>query len=656
MRKQTKLTRKEKIALQQEKVKEVKKSEIPWQQISKQDYVMAFVLAIIAFLLYVNTLGHGYVLDDVSVITSNFHVQKGFEGISDIIKSSYRAGYWFGQDELYRPLSLVMFAIQWEISPENPALGHWMNVILYAITGFLLFIMLRMVMRKINPFILFLISLLYVAHPIHTEVVANIKSLDEIMSFLFVIISLIFLIKYVDRQKIIMLISAVAFYFLAFLSKESAITFLAVIPVILYFFRELKWGTIFKYTGFMGISAAVYLFLRRAILGHVSAGKDFVVIDNLLVGAPDFIHRFATAVVILGKYLLLLFYPHPLSSDYSYNEFPIVGPGDWRFLLSFSVYAGLVVGVFMRFQKKEIIVFGILFYLFTMSIYSNIIVMIGTSFGERLLYTPSFGWAVAITVVMAKVFKISLYEIPETRKNTFYFDKRFVPVAGIIAVVFIAFAFKTIDRNKDWESHYTLYSTDVHNTPNSARIHYFYANELMMTKAAKDAKTEEERNQYLQDAIQEYTRALEIHPKYADAYGQRGLAYFRLGDNQKAYEDYNRAIGHNTSMAVVFSNLGVLYFNSGDFNKALELYNKAIKYDPRFADGWRNLGSTYGEMGRMQEALHAFNQSVKFDPENGENWYYLAITYEVMGDNRNAEIYFNRAFRLKPELRQKRGG
>ncbi|MBA3286262.1 MAG: hypothetical protein H0U27_14555, partial [Nitrosopumilus sp.] len=202
-KKPSKLTRKEKITLQQEKVKEIKKSETPWQHISKQDYIMGFVLAIIAFLLYVNTLGHGYVLDDVSVITANFHVQKGFEGISDIIKSSYRAGYWFGQDELYRPLSLVMFAIQWELSPENPALGHWMNVILYAVTSFLLFIMLRMVMRKINPFILFLISLLYVAHPIHTEVVANIKSLDEIMSFLFVIISLIFLIKYVDRQKII---------------------------------------------------------------------------------------------------------------------------------------------------------------------------------------------------------------------------------------------------------------------------------------------------------------------------------------------------------------------------------------------------------------------------------------------------------------------
>ena len=655
-KKPSKLTRKEKIALQQEKVKEIKKSETPWQRLSGRDYLMGALLAFIGFLLYVNTLGHGFVLDDVSVITANFHVQKGVEGISDIMKSSYRAGYWFGQDELYRPLSLVFFAIQWELAPDNPLPGHWTNIILYALTAYLLFIMLRLIMRQVNPFVLFLISLLYVAHPIHTEVVANIKSLDEILSFLFIIVSLIFLIKYVDHRKILSLVAAIFFYFLAFLSKESAITILAVIPVMLFFFRDIKGGALVKYTGFMAISAAVYLLLRRAILGHVTAGKDFVVVDNLLVAAPDFIHRFATAVKILGNYLLLLFYPNPLSSDYSYNEFPIVGPGDWKFLLSLAVYAGLVIYAFWRLKKKEVLVFGILFYLFTMSIYSNILVLIGTSFGERLLYMPSFGWAVAITVLLTKVFKISIYKPTEIKPSTFYFDKRFAPVAGIVAVVFVAFAFKTIDRNKDWESHYTLYSTDVNNTPNSARIHYFYANELMQTKAAKEAKNEEEKNKYLEEAVKEYSRALEIHPKYADAYGQRGLAYFRMGNNEKAFEDYNRAIAHNTSMAVVFSNLGVLYFNAGDFNKALELYNKAVAYDPRFADGWRNLGSTYGEMGKLQEALKAFNNAVKFDPENAENWYYLAITYEVMGDKRNAEIYFNRAFQLKPELRQKRGG
>jgi len=585
--KPSKLTRKEKIALQQEKVKKIKKSAKPWLQISKPDIIMGLILAAIAFLLYANTLGHGYVLDDVSVITANFHVKKGTEAIGEIFSSSYRAGYWFGQDELYRPLSLVIFAIQWQLAPDNPTPGHWTNVILYALTAYLLFVMLRLVMRNVNPFLIFLITLLYVAHPIHTEVVANIKSLDEILSFLFVVVSLIFLIKYVDRQKILMLFGAVVFYLLAFLSKESAITILAVIPVMLFFFRDLKWGQIIKYTGLMAIGAFSYLLLRRVVLGHVSAGKDFVMIDNLLAGAPDFAHRFATAVKILGKYLLLLFYPHPLSSDYSYNEFPIIGLDDWKFLLSFVIYAGLVIYAFLRFKKKDMLVFGILFYLFTMSIYSNILVLIGSSFGERFLYMPSLGWAIAITVLLARAFKIQPTEIPENN-NLFYFNKKFVPLTALVVVVFAAFAFKAVDRNKDWESHFILYSTDVNHTPNSARIHYFYANELMMQKASKEAKTEEEKTRYLQMAVEEYTKAIQIHPKYADAYGQRGLAHFRLKDNKAAFDDYTHAIALNTSMAVVFSNLGVIYFNSGQYDKALELYNKALKYDPRFADGWRN--------------------------------------------------------------------
>ena len=74
-----------------------------------------------------------------------------------------------------------MFAVEWEISKNNPVLSHWVNVIFYALTGWLLFITLFKLLKEYNIVVPFIISILFISHPIHTEVVANIKSRDELM-------------------------------------------------------------------------------------------------------------------------------------------------------------------------------------------------------------------------------------------------------------------------------------------------------------------------------------------------------------------------------------------------------------------------------------------------------------------------------------------
>ena len=357
-------------------------------------------LSLVAFLLYVSTLNYGFVLDDAPAITRNEIVKQGIQGIPELLKTDYQAGSRIAKGTLYRPLSLVMFAVEWQFFPNDPFPGHLINVLLYAVTAYVLFRFLWQLMPETSLLIPFSITLLFLVHPIHTEVVANIKSRDEILSFLLVLLALSFSVQG-DRIETMAL--AGTLYFLSLMSKESSITVLGVLPVMLYFFTKKSVRQIFIMTGVFAFAAFAYLLVRKIVLGEIAGNVDVPPIDNFLVLAKDFDTKTATALEISAKYLRLLFFPHPLSVDYAYNQIPIVTWADYRPLLSSALYLILIVLAAVRFQKKELWVFGIIFYLITISLYTNLFITIGTAFGERLLYLPSLGFCITLVALLAKL-------------------------------------------------------------------------------------------------------------------------------------------------------------------------------------------------------------------------------------------------------------
>ena len=491
----------------------------------KHKIFLGLIIAIFGFLLYWNTLSHDYVLDDYSVIKENWVVKKGTEGISTIFETSYRYGYWNKQGSVYRPLSLVMFAIEWQLSPDNPFLGHFINVLLYALSGFLLFYTLARIFSKYNIILPFVISLLFIAHPIHTEVVANIKSRDEILSFFFVLIAINLIWTYLKDNKILYLIISLVVYFLAFLSKEGVITIIAVIPLLIYFFSDVSVKKNFIVSALFVIPAIAYLLLRHKIIGQIE-GTPVSVIDNLLVAAKDSASEYATAFVLLGKYLVKLIYPNPLVADYSYNQIPIVGFSSYYAIISVLIYLGATTFAIIKIKSKSIISFGILFFIITMSLYSNLVIMIGSSFAERFLYFSSLGFVIILAYGIVKLLKKDISYKGFEKLSDFF--KSNYAIIGITIFITLLYSFKTIDRNKDWESNFTLYEADVANSPNSAHMRYYYGLSLMKDKSL-NAANEQERLNYLDKSINEFKEAAKIYPQYADAYDQLGLAHFRKG-------------------------------------------------------------------------------------------------------------------------------
>src|SRR5688572_15830695 len=102
-------------------------------------WLPGFILALLAVVLYGNTLNHFFALDDYSVILENRLTKQGVSAILEIFKTSYRYGYYFTNDNLYRPLVKAMYACEWTLSPNNAFPGHLMNVVLYALSGMVVF-------------------------------------------------------------------------------------------------------------------------------------------------------------------------------------------------------------------------------------------------------------------------------------------------------------------------------------------------------------------------------------------------------------------------------------------------------------------------------------------------------------------------------------
>ena len=595
-------------------------------------------LAIIAFLLYSPSISYDWALDDASAISENFVTKKGVAGIGTHLTESYRFGYWTSKGTLYRPVSLIMFALEWQLSPNNPSIHHFVNVLMYALVAIFGFLfLLRLIKSKFWSFI---IMFLFVVHPVHVEAVANIKSRDEIMALLFGLLALILWMKYLDKKQVGTLAFSVCAYFLAMFSKESSITMLALFPAIAFLFYREKNQSLFLPTLTFIAPVIIYLLVRMQVLGDAgTTGLDSSPLDNLLFAAKNAgngVGAMATAILILGKYILALIAPINLGSDFGFNQIPIVGFSDWRVWLSGLFHLGLIGIVFKFWKKYPLLSFGAFFYIATMSIFSNVIIAIGSSYGERFLFLPSLGFILMLVVGL----KIWVEKKEGALENLEWSSKTRLPILAC-GLFGLFFTFTTIKRIPVWENSLTLYTADIKTAPNSAKLNYHFG--LENAKLARDTKNAAEKAKLNQLAKKHFEKAINLYPKYTDGFSQLGLLSYRSGDPNKAMEYYNQALAIDPNKSIVYSNMGIIYFTAGRLKEAEEVYIKSLQLNPKFADGYQNLGAVYARQNRFDLAIENFRKGLSYEPNNKTLNFYLGSALRDSGKAAEGKPYLEKA-------------
>jgi len=591
-----------------------------------------WIVAVLSFLVYANTLKFGYALDDYAAILENKSTMKGWAALGEIFKTSYRYGYIFVADDLYRPLTKSVFAIQWALAPNKPFLAHLTNVLVFMMTCVFSYRLIVDLMKG-DRTIAFVVTLLFASMPIHTEVVSNIKSLDELLGMMFGVLAMHSFYRYSSLNSVTQMIKGSVFFLLAMLSKESSITLLAVFPLIVYFFSDKNLKEVLVPSVAALVASILFLMMRQNAIGFNQFSLPPSFTDNMLMAAPDAITKYTTAIFLLGRYLLKMVLPLGLTFDLSYPSLPFEGPGDLGFIISALVLIAMLLVAIMQFKSKNIISFALLFFFITASVSSNIFVIIGTHWGERLMYLPS--WGIAFSLVLAVAFLIEKYS-SLNRKS----------LAMIFVIPVIIYSGMSIARNPVWENNETLYRSGLISAPNSTRVQYYMGNYLIKDDVLA-GKTPQQQDQILREGISFLKRSVELNPTFTDAWNQMGLAYFRLKENETAKDAFNKGIKTNPNEPTIYNNLGNVLFGEKDYKACIELFQKAVKLNPNYSEAWANLGSVYGMMGNYDMAIPNFEKAIAADPNNQLATYFLGITWRNKGNEMLAKQYLDRSDQLK---------
>ncbi len=605
---------------------------------------LALLLGIFSIIVYANTLKNGYVLDDSSVITENTIVLKGASAIPEILSTPYRRGFFVTSNDLYRPLSLVMMSIEYSIFGLNPMPSHLINVLIFAGCVILLFLFLDKLFERKKTAVAFITALLFAAHPIHTEVVANIKSGDELLCFFFVFLSLNIFIKYIQTGKMMQLLLGCFCFLLSFLSKETVVTFLAVIPMIFFFYRNENKKRSTYITAGIVIMTAIALAMRVSVLSAYDANgiSDIDFADNgLALKTLALSSRLATAVLILGYYIKLLFIPYPLVCDYAYNTIPFTTFANPLVLLSLAFYVFLAVFSIKRLlnNNKDPYAFAILFFLITISLFSNIPFLIGATMGERFMFFGSVGFCLVIALLLEKW----VGNVADTGLAVIKNPK----VLAVVIPLCLAYSAIAINRNTDWFSNYTLYGTDVKNSPNSSKLNYFYGLELEKVVASEE-KDPEKQKQIRLEGIKYLRKAVAIDPDFANAQSDLGNAFFCLNqyDSAEVHEAWSLKVFPTSNMAA--NNLANVYYFTKKYRESINLSYKAIALKPNYINAYGNLGRCYLSIGKLDSAIYILNQGIQIDPTYNFCYEILAYTYKAAGKSDSVRKYETLAQRGRP--------
>jgi hypothetical protein len=587
--------------------------------------LQAIILILIGFIFYSNSFSNEYALDDGIVIQKNEYVQEGFRGIPKILKTDAYDSFYKqmnAKQQLsggrYRPLSIVTFAIEQQLfggkKKSNPtelsSLRHVVNVIFYILSIVLLLYFLRNYIFESNPFVAFVIALLFLIHPIHTEVVANVKSRDEILSFLFIILTFIYSFRYFESRKGKHLFLGLVFYFLALLSKEYAVTLIVLIPMLWYIKKSTDVQRIIvSWLPFLTI-AIIYIAIRYSVVGTGASIENPDVLNNpYKFATPD--ERWATKIEILNHYLRLLFYPHPLSSDYSYNTIPYTHFSDIKVWLAIIIHLSIIAAVIILFIKRNIIAFALTFYLVHLFLVSNLKFEIGATMGERLIYHSSLGFCIVVGMLSARM----LQEIKKkTTSNV---------IGAVLAVIVVGWcAGITYARNAEWKNDTTLFIADAEKVPNSALVNgnagkaYIDLSELLENKSKE--------KELVEKSIYYLNRSVTTHKEYVNGYLNLGVAYFKLKNYDKAKECWDKASEIYPNNPFLKRNrelLGATYYNEAmklgmkQPLDAIRLLEKAVEIVPTNPDYWYNIGGASYTVQDFKKARNAWTKTLELKPD-----------------------------------------
>lgn len=556
-----------------------KRAQLDWRS-------LAIVVAA-ATVPYLNALGAGFAFDDDLVIRQNPVITGAFDLRGILGPHNYPV-------VVYRPLTVLTYALNERVAPGYAPLFHAVNLVLHVGVTLLVFQLGLQLCRARS--VALIAAVLFGVHPIHTEAVTGIVGRAELLAAFFGLLTLVWTISAADdnnRKSGRDALALLAFTAAVF-CKESALTVLPLIPLCRAvrrggrlwpaLWRELRSG---HWLPFLVVSG-LFLATRTYVIGTLTVPDRPLPLDNVLAYVPAVV-RIRTALAVLCDYASLLVMPVVLSADYSWRA--VTPVASW-FSLRPLVGLGLVIGsitVFLRSNRRSPAL-GVLaiFPLVTLSLASNLVIPIGTVKAERLLYLPSVG-CVLLAGVLLQQFR----------------PKRAWLRAGLVALITVTFAARTWARNGDWQNNLTLFEAAVEAEPESAKAHHDLGVTLRELGRFDEANIQ-------------FREALRAYPAYAESAFCIGQIYRIKGLDNGAIAWYRKALAIAPDHPRANENLCSLLVRRNEYAAAEAACRHGLRFAPADARLLKGLGASLIGLEDQTRGVAVLRRSLALNPDDQE--------------------------------------
>ncbi len=587
----------------------------------------ALLLAGACLLSYANGLTGACTYDDKAIVRDNPRIRT--PGSLDELFGTQYFGGPKGTGTAYRPALLLSFAVQWWIHGGEVVPFHAVNVAFHVLVTMLLARLSLSI--GLAPPAAIGAALLFAVHPTHVEAVTSIVGRGETQAAALMFGYLLLALRVADRvgRRSVALTLALFFYGLADLTKESAAVAPAALFLLLAFREEGGLGRrllaalrrgLPVYAGSAAVLVGV-LRLRAGVLGGAikGSGAGIFEVENPLAPLPP-LERAVNACVVFFRYLGRLALPLRLSSDESAWSIRLVAPRDALGVGAPILLAALVAASLYRLRWRMPAALGFLFLCVTALPASNLLFPTGTIFAERLGYLPSAGFC----LIVAPWFVGSAPDFAAAGRRRL----------GVLAVVVLLLAARTIVRNPVWVSDEALFTNMVRVSPGSAKAHYDFA--YVSAEVGNPGR-----------ALRHYVRAIQIYPGYWDAWAGRGRAERDLGDLAASEKSYAESVRLVPTYENGFYGLGLAREGQGDKKGAEDAYRQGLRHNPQSLPlAYRAALLLSAE--KRPSAEHAWRRALAIDPASLPSRLGYAEWLAASGRREEARAQVREALRRAP--------
>jgi tetratricopeptide (TPR) repeat protein len=594
------------------------------------------LIVIIGVAIYSNTFHVPFILDDEGSI----QLLTPVHGLAN-----YFAEGWPGYNYLpNRAFGYLTFALNYEFGGLNVTGYHLINLIIHISTALLVYYFIKLIFRtpymqragitnnQISGFA-FVVSLIFVCHPIQTQAVTYIVQRLTSMSAMFYLAALVCYMRWrllkIDSAPIargqglgwycLTMISTL----LAMRTKEIAFT----LPVIILlcefsFFGAPTWGLLKKLAPLLMtlVIIPITMFIKLTPFVKSAGGGVGSYLSDTPSNPYDMIQitrweYLYTQFTVIITYLRLLLLPINQNLDYDYPiNHSLFEPRVLFSLLTLLALLTLAVYLYVISSKcieqsyrgqifsastislVRLASFGIFWFFITLSLESSIVLLKDVIFEHRL-YLPSFGFFIAL-VSFSTIGVIMLEQHCKYLNNIII-----IFVSGIVLTLSGA----TYLRNSIWQNWISLWSDTVSKSPGKPRAHnvlgigYFYSFKY-------------------DEAMKEYEEAVRLKPDYIEAYYNMALNHGARKQHAEAIIIFLKVLSISAfdaeQFAKVYSEIGINYGELGKADQAATAFAESVKHAPESIEYRNNYAYALWMRGDLVEALREFQTVTSLDPAN----------------------------------------